>query len=101
MRCSNSVCSNADWSGELPYAIRVMEPIVGINRRITRLPKVVSVSADRRGENPYAAREMEPKVGIEPTAYALPRRCSTTELLGRATDGNKGFPIAQSGRPRA
>ena len=28
---------------------------------------------------------MEPKVGIEPTAYALPRRCSTSELLGLET----------------
>jgi hypothetical protein len=27
---------------------------------------------------------LEPKVRIELTAYALPRRCSTTELLGHA-----------------
>src|ERR1035438_3303232 len=29
-------------------------------------------------------RGLEPKVRIELTAYALPRRCSTTELLGHA-----------------
>ena len=32
----------------------------------------------------------EPKVGIEPTAYALPRRCSTSELLGPA-ERSKGM----------
>ena len=36
------------------------------------------------------AVRMEPKVGIEPTAYALPRRCSASELLGLMVGGG-GF----------
>ena len=36
----------------------------------------------------------EPKDGIEPSTYALPRRCSTTELLGRV-------PIVADGRGMA
>src|SRR5437870_5599210 len=40
---------------------------------------------------------MERKDGIEPSTYALPRRCSTTELLGPASaDGSKHPPIAQA-----
>jgi hypothetical protein len=58
---------------------------------------------DRRGPSPLSNSKSilpgaEPKVGIEPTAYALPRRCSTSELLGpagrngtnRSVDGSAG-----------
>ena len=38
--------------------------------------------------------QVEPKVGIEPTAYALPRRCSTTELLGLAPPMVTSTPAA-------
>jgi hypothetical protein len=52
----------------------------------------------------WALRPAEPKVGIEPTAYALPRRCSTSELLGpagrngtnRSVDASAG-PLVQLG----
>jgi uncharacterized protein (TIRG00374 family) len=41
------------------------------------------VAGGDRAQEPLAG-VVEPKVGIEPTAYALPRRCSTSELLGPA-----------------
>ena len=39
-------------------------------------------------------RGLEPKVRIELTAYALPRRCSTTELLGQAPPMVTRRPLA-------
>jgi hypothetical protein len=37
---------------------------------------------------------VEPKVGIEPTTYALPRRCSTSELLGPGHRTGRWYPMA-------
>ena len=64
----------------------------------------VRTGRDRRGPRPLSNSKSilpgaEPKVGIEPTAYALPRRCSTSELLGPAGPNGTNHSVDVSAGP--